>query len=189
MDPTDFARRLLGATLTATSEAGRIAVRITETEAYAGAEDPASHAHRGLTERNQTMFGPPMRLYVYRSYGVHWCCNVTCGEDAQPAAVLLRAGEVTAGQALAEARRGKVRKDNLARGPGNLSQALGITGEDDGLELDGTARFQLEFGPMPDLTAISTGVRVGVSQAADRPWRFWLTGDPSVSAYRRLSRG
>lgn len=185
MDPIQFARRLLGATLTVTGEEGSVAVRITETEAYGGSDDPASHAYRGPRLRNATMFGPPMHLYVYRSYGVHWCANVTCGEDGLPAAVLLRAGEVTGGHGLAEGRRGKVKKQNLARGPGNLAQALGITGEDDGLELTGDGRVRLHLGPDPSPDTISAGPRVGVSKAPDHPWRFWLTGDPTVSAYRR----
>ena len=92
VDPTGFARDLLGATLTIDSDEGCVSARLTETEAHSGPNDPASHAFRGRTPRNAVMFGPPMRLYVYRSYGVHWCWNVTCGEVGQPAAVLLRAG-------------------------------------------------------------------------------------------------
>lgn len=185
MDPADFARRLLGATLTVSSDEGMVSIRLTETEAYGGAHDPASHAHRGPTQRNAAMFGPPMHLYVYRSYGVHWCANITCGEDGRAAAVLLRAGQVTHGQAVAAKRRSIEAPHQLARGPGNLAQALGITGVDDGLPLDGSARVRLDFGQPPRSEQISTGPRVGVSKASDHPWRFWLTGEPTVSVYRR----
>lgn len=168
--------------------AGLVVVELTEVEAYAGTGDPASHAHRGPTRRNATMFGPPGRLYVYRSHGLHWCANVVVGEAGDASAVLLRAGRVVAGLDLARARRGATVADrSLARGPGNLAQALGLTGADDGTDLLGGGALHLEprVGQAP---AVRSGPRVGVSVAAEVAWRFWVEGDPSVSAYRRSPR-
>lgn len=178
------ARGLLGCVLTA----GGVSVRLTEVEAYAGVgEDAASHAHRGRTPRNRTMFGPPGHLYVYFTYGRHWCVNVVCGPEQQAAAVLLRAGEVVAGQPAARARRPAARSDReLARGPARLATALGLDGEADGLGLlDGAGGVRLT-PPEQHATAPETrsGPRVGVAGAGDRPWRFWLHGEPSVSSYR-----
>lgn len=172
------APRLLGAVLT---HAG-VGIRLTEVEAYGGADDPGSHAHRGRTRRNASMFGPPGRLYVYLSYGVHVCANVVTGGPNAPAAVLLRAGEVVTGVPLARVRRGTSTDRDLARGPGRLAQALGLTLADDGAVLD------LEVGRPGE--PLCSGPRVGLRQAADRPWRFWLEGDPTVSRYRpaRASR-
>jgi DNA-3-methyladenine glycosylase len=188
MHPTETARRLLGATLTKISADGTVSVLITETEAYDGAHDPASHAYRGRTPRNGVMFGPANRLYVYRSHGLHWCCNVTCGEDGQPAAVLLRAGRVSDGQSLARARRGPtVSEHKLASGPGNLTQTLGITGEDDGADLR-RSQVALTLGPELSEGHLHSGPRVGVTGAPDVPWRFWIAGDPTVTAYRRSPR-
>jgi DNA-3-methyladenine glycosylase len=179
----DVARRLLGAHLT---HAG-VTVRITEVEAYDGSGDPASHAYRGRTPRTATMFGPAGRLYVYRSYGLHWCANVVCGEEGRAAAVLLRAGRVVAGLAAARERRGPRPADHhLARGPACLTQALGFDGGHDGLPLAGL--LDLDGAQRPDPAAVSAGPRVGVSQEADRPWRFWLTGESTVSTYRRSPR-
>lgn len=177
------ARSLLGRTL----HGHGVAVRITEVEAYGGVLDPASHAYT-RTARSEIMFGPPWRLYVYRSYGMHWCANVVTGPTEQAAAVLVRAGEVVDGLGLARERRGDVPDTRLARGPGNLAQALGITGEDLGTDLlDDTSPVRL--GPEPDdPPPITAGPRVGVSKAADVPWRFWITADPTVSAYRRSPR-
>jgi DNA-3-methyladenine glycosylase len=132
----DLARRLLGSVVVSRVGEERVAVRLTEVEAYAGAADPASHAYRGPTARNSTMFGPPGRLYVYFTYGMHWCMNVVCGPVGEARAVLLRAGEVVAGPALARARRGPaVRDRDLARGPARLTSALGVTGGCDGVDL------------------------------------------------------
>jgi DNA-3-methyladenine glycosylase len=194
--PQVVANRLLGALLMVTSEAGTCTLRITETEAYGGLRDPASHAYRGRTNRNQTMFGPAGRLYVYRSHGLHWCCNVTVGTEDEPMAVLLRSGEVIGGIELARTRRPGVNDLKLARGPGNLTQALGITGADDGTPISllsdpedvrpGRPRLQLVASPRRRRR--SRGPRVGVSVAADVPWRFFLTDDPTVSSYRRSPR-
>ncbi len=177
----EVAPRLLGARLTH----GGVTVRLTEVEAYDGENDPASHAYRGPTARNDVMFGPPGRLYVYFSYGMHWCANVVCGPDGTASAVLLRAGEVVDGVPTARARRGDRPDEALARGPANLTQALGIDRSQDGLELDGL--LVLSPDPVPAEDVLS-GPRVGVSLAHDVPWRFWLRGDRSVSAYRRSPR-
>jgi DNA-3-methyladenine glycosylase len=181
---------LLGWTLTRTTDEGTVAVVLTEVEAYAGATDPASHAYRGLTRRTAVMFGPAGHLYVYFTYGMHWCCNVVTGADGEASAVLLRAGRVVEGVDLARARRGaKVLDRSLARGPATLTQALGITGADDGADLLSGSTVRL--GP-PATDArergVSCGPRVGVSSAADVSWRFWVTGDETVSAYKRSPR-
>ena len=162
---------------------GEVAVRIVEVEAYAGPDDPASHAYRGPGRKNAVMFGPPGHAYVYLSYGVHWCLNVVCHPQGSGGGILLRGGEVVDGVEVALARRGG--NPDLARGPGRLGQALGVTMADSGGDLR-TGRLCLEPAARPALFV--TGPRVGVSRAADRPWRFWIEGDPYVSAYRRSSR-
>jgi DNA-3-methyladenine glycosylase len=177
----EVAPALLGAHLTH----GGVTVRLTEVEAYDGPDDPASHAYRGLTARNAVMFGPAGRLYVYFSYGMHWCCNVVCGPDGRASAVLLRAGEVVDGIRVARERRGGRRDVELARGPANLTQALGIQRHQDGLDL--THHLTLGASPVPS-ERIATGPRVGVSLAHDVPWRFWVKDDPTVSAYKRSPR-
>lgn len=176
----EVAPRLLGGVLT---HAG-VAVRITEVEAYDGENDPASHAYRGRTPRNEVMFGPAGHLYVYFSYGMHWCANVVVGEPGRASAVLLRAGEVVDGVDLARSRRGeRVVDRSLARGPACLTQALGIGREHDGMDLRG--HLTLPSTPPAD---VSVGPRVGVTLAHDVPWRFWVTGDRTVSSYKRSPR-
>ncbi|WP_324194213.1 DNA-3-methyladenine glycosylase [Nocardia blacklockiae] len=192
VEPQAAARRLLGATLWS----GPVAVRIVEVEAYGGDpagpwHDPAAHSGRGRTPRNAVMFGPPGVLYVYFSYGMHTCVNVTSGPDGVASAVLIRAGEVTAGHDTARSRRPTARTDaDLAKGPGNLGSALGITLDDYGTPLfDPASPIRLELGPeLTDTSAVRAGPRVGVSLAADRPWRWWLADSPAVSAYRRSPR-
>lgn len=170
---------LLGAVL----RKGDVAVEITEVEAYQGEDDPASHAWKGLTKRNRVMFGPAGHLYCYTMHG-HTCCNVVVSREGIANAVLIRAGAVTDGLDLARERRPGVVDDKLARGPGNLCRALGITMADAGADLLARdSSVQLLPGRIPE--EISAGPRVGVSRAADDPWRFWITGHPSVSAYRR----
>ena len=179
----EAAPRLLGGVLRHATADGAVAVRLTEVEAYDGDKDPGSHAYRGRTPRNEVMFGEPGYLYVYFTYGMHYCCNVVCGEPGRPSALLLRAGEVVEGVDLARERRGSRDRD-LARGPARLCEALGIDRRHDGVDL--------RSGPLtltaPDRPAakarIRTGPRVGLRNGADRPWRFWLDGEPSVSAYR-----
>jgi DNA-3-methyladenine glycosylase len=164
-----------------------VAVRITEVEAYGGVLDPASHAFT-RTARSEIMFGPPWRLYVYRSYGLHHCANIVTGPTEQAAAVLVRAGAVVEGLDVARRRRGPtVPDERLARGPGNLAEALGITLAD--LDTDLLSPDGVHLGPEVEPAGeVRSGPRVGVSQAADVPWRFWLANEPSVSAYRRSPR-
>lgn len=176
------ARGLLGRVL----HGHGVAVRITEVEAYGGAGDPASHAFT-RTPRSEIMFGPPWRLYVYRSYGMHLCANVVTGPTEVAAAVLIRAGEVVEGIEVARSRRAGVCDLRLARGPGNLARSLGLTLDDLGTELLTGEGVRLGPQPGPE-PPISAGPRVGVSRAADVPWRFWVTDDPTVSAYRRSPR-
>jgi DNA-3-methyladenine glycosylase len=146
--------------------------------------DPAAHSHRGPTPRASIMFGPPGRLYVYFSYGVHWCANVVVGPEGRGSAVLLRAGEVVLGEDVAHSRRAAARAPrDLARGPARLTQALAIGPEDKDADLlDPRSRVRLHRGDPPE--SISTGPRVGISLATDLPWRFWETGAPSVSVFR-----
>lgn len=177
----EVAPRLLGAVL----RHGQVAVRVTEVEAYDGPNDPGSHAFNGRTDRNAVMFGPPGRLYVYFTYGMHHCCNVAIGPEGVPSAVLLRAGELVEGLDLARARRGSVDRD-LARGPARLCQALGIDLTHNGADLSkGDLTLDLAPDPRSGLgDRVRTGPRVGLRKAADRPWRFWLDGDRTVSTYR-----
>ena len=178
----EVAPTLLGAVL----RHGPVAVRLTEVEAYDGASDPASHAYRGRTARNAVMFGPPGHLYVYFSYGMHWAANLICGPDGLASGVLLRSGEVVDGLEVARQRRGRARDRDLARGPGRLTQALGITAEHKGAYLLNGGPLRLEPGRQPD--TILAGPRVGVSVEADRPWRFWDAGSRFVSDYKRSPR-
>jgi len=173
----EVAPRLLGATL----RHGEVAVRITEVEAYDGPHDPGSHAFRGRTTRNAVMFGEPGHLYVYFTYGMHHCCNVVTGPVGAPSAVLLRAGEVVAGLDVARSRRSRSTDRDLARGPARLCQALAIGLGENGADLT-SGLLALELSA--PVTDVSTGPRVGLRGAADRPWRFWQTGDRTVSAYR-----
>lgn len=187
-DPVMAARLLVGAVLT-----GRgVAATIVEVEAYGGPADgpwpdAAAHSFRGRGGRNVVMFGPPGRLYTYRSHGIHVCANVVCGGNEVAGAVLLRAAVVTDGAAVAHTRRGPLlRPAALARGPGNLCSALGIAMDDNGIDLfDPESPVRLTLGPARPVVA---GPRVGVSKAADRPWRLWLPDRPEVSSYRRSPR-
>jgi len=187
--PQDVAPSLLGWLLTRRAADGDVTVELTEVEAYAGTSDPASHAFRGPTRRNAVMFGPAGHLYVYRSHGIHWCCNVVTGPEGDASAVLLRAGRVVEGTALARVRRGeRVADRSLARGPGCLGQALGLSGQHDGSDLLGSGALTLTPPATHTPWQVSTGPRVGVSRASDVRWRYWLVGDPTVSSYRRSSR-
>lgn len=174
----EVAPRLLNAVL----RHGEIAVRLTEVEAYAGPDDPGSHAFRGKTRRNAVMFGPAGLLYCYFTYGMHVCANVTVGPDETPSAVLLRAGEVVEGVSAVRERRVGASDRDLARGPARLCRALGIQLTDDGTDLS-RGPITLELGVPPG--EVANGPRVGLRGAADRPWRFWIPGDPTVSVYRR----
>jgi DNA-3-methyladenine glycosylase len=188
VDPVEAAHRLLGATITSRG----VRAIIVEVEAYGGVPDgpwpdAAAHSYRGRNGRNAVMFGPPGRMYTYRSHGIHVCANVSCGPDGTAAAVLLRAAAVEDGLDVAHARRGDaVRTIALARGPGNLCAALGITMADNGVDVfDMKSPVRLALN---EAHGTVTGPRVGISQAADRPWRLWLAGRPEVSAYRRSPR-
>ena len=204
----EVAPDLLGCVLEHETADGLVAVELTEVEAYAGRSDPASHAYRGKTARNAVMFGPPGYAYVYFTYGMHFCVNVVClGEEGSASAVLLRAARVTAGEELACARRTRgtttIAPRDLARGPARLCQALGIDRSQNGADMvsAGSPLRMLNGAGNPARSAllasgdetlihpatprrIVTGPRVGVSSAAEIPWRFWYDGDPTVSVYR-----
>ena len=192
-DPRLVAPDLLGLILRHDGRAGRIV----EVEAYCGTQDPAAHTYRGRTARNATMFGPAGLLYVYRSYGLHWCDNVVCGAEGEGVAVLIRALRPVEGlDAMREARIAGRRPGavapadrDLCRGPGTLASALGLHGGHDGADL-------LAGGPGPCLeddgwrpARVDQGVRIGISVAADRPWRWWVAGAPEVSGPRRSGGG
>ncbi|MGO9503034.1 MAG: DNA-3-methyladenine glycosylase [Streptosporangiaceae bacterium] len=217
----EVAPDLLGRVLVHDSAEGPVAAVIVETEAYAGQADPASHAYRGQTARNAVMFGPPGHAYVYFTYGMHFCVNLVCQPEGDASAVLLRAGRVIEGAALATARRTAPRRPGgaprpvpaareLARGPGSFCQALGIERSMDGTDICvPSSPLRILAGSVSSTEAgaagsemaaagaqtaadaeggtaavIATGPRVGVSRAAEVAWRFWLAGEPSVSAYR-----
>lgn len=164
-----------------------VAVRLVETEAYTG-DDPACHAYRGRTARNAPLFGPPGHAYVYRSYGIHWCLNVATGQDGVPQGVLLRAAEPLTGLATIRARRGdRVPERDLLRGPGRLTQALAVDGSLSGADLCGD-RPPLRLVADGTAPQVHAGPRVGVSRAADRPWRFVASGSRWVSPYKRHPR-
>ena len=191
--PPEAAEALLGARLVVPAEG--IEAAIVEVEAYGGPEgspwpDPGAHTWPGPTARNAVMFGPAGHLYVYRSYGLHHCANVTCGPDGVGGGVLLRAVRVDAGLDAVRARRGDVPPARLSAGPGNVAGALGITLEDYGSDLcDDASRIRLL--PAPDAVpagAVRRGPRVGLRRASQRPWRLWLDGE-RVSAYRAHPRG
>jgi DNA-3-methyladenine glycosylase len=180
MHPADFlgdspavARALIGATLLVDGVGGVIV----ETEAY-DREDPASHSFAGPTPRNQAMFGPPGRAYVYRSYGIHWCLNFVCREDGHGAGVLIRAIEPTHGVDRMQARRGLEDLRLLCSGPGKLGQALAITHELNGHRLD---REPFRVLAPPHGIEVVSGPRIGISKAIDLPWRFGLAGSRFVS--------
>jgi DNA-3-methyladenine glycosylase len=175
-DVLEVAPRLLNAVL----RNGDVALRITEVEAYDGPGDPGSHAYNGRTDRNAVMFGPAGRLYVYFTYGMHYCCNVTAGPEGSPSAVLLRAGEVVDGLDTARDRRRSSDRD-LARGPARLCQALALDLSHNGADL---LSGPVTLTPAEPPAGVRTGPRVGLRKAADRPWRYWIDGEPTVSTYR-----
>lgn len=193
-DALAVARDLLGAYLTARSAAGDVTLRITEVEAYEGADDPASHAFRGRTARNSAMFAEPGRLYVYRHLGLHHCVNVVARPSGEPAAVLLRAGEVVDGAELARDRRlraGVVDSDRqLARGPARLAVALGLDLGANGADVTepGGDVVLHRREPLVAASHVASGARVGVggpgADVSRFPWRLWLADERTVSAYR-----
>lgn len=212
---TEVAPYLLGARLSHTTDQGTVSVRITEVEAYLGPHDsawpdPGSHTYRGKTPRNALMYGPAGHLYVYFTYGMHFCANIVCGPKGDPSACLIRAGEVVEGLELARFRRPTAKNDDeLAKGPARLAKTMGISGENNGAELglgpengaafrhghapstNRRAEFHLELAALGQDPLMSTGPRVGVSGpggSSEYPWRFWLSNDPSVSVFRAAAR-
>jgi DNA-3-methyladenine glycosylase len=172
---SEVAPDLLGSIVTSTIGGSRVSVVITEVEAYTP-DDPASHSHRGMTGANASMFAGPGTLYVYRSYGIHWCMNVVVGQVGEGAAVLLRGGVLIDGHEAAVARRG--RPDHICDGPGRLTQALGVTGDEDGIDLLGDdSPVRLESGTR---LPYRTTARIGISRAVDVQWR-WLATGPVLS--------
>jgi DNA-3-methyladenine glycosylase len=208
----EVAPELLGCTV---AHAG-VTIRLTEVEAYDGANDPGSHAFRGQTPRTRVMFGEPGGLYVYFTYGMHWCANLVCGPPGAASAVLLRAGEVVAGRETARSRRAGVIDRDLARGPARLAMTLALNRDQNGIDTiatDSPLVMRVAVGSVPGWSVVpsspsgpsaaegpdpgapastrpivGSGPRVGVSgpggDAAVYPWRFWLEGEATVSAYR-----
>lgn len=167
--PEEAAPLLLGAHLVSVVDGAEVRVEVNEVEAYKGADDPASHAFRGQTDRNGSMFAQPGTLYVYRSYGIHHCANSAAGPEGVGWGILIRGGHVVDGEGIAARRRG--RGSDLANGPGKLCQALGITIDHDGTDLlDSASVIRLEPGRRPEMVMATP--RVGITKAADRPWRF-----------------
>lgn len=199
----EVAPRLLGARVSTLIDGHRVVVRITEIEAYHGlgtgeVSDPASHARMGPTARNATMWGDPGHLYVYLSHGIHSCVNVVTGPEGVAGGLLLRAGEIVEGGEVVAVRRPAARTSrDFARGPGRLGEALGLRHpRHDGIDAiagaetwpperaGALARLDLAREPVRD---VSSGPRVGVAGRAGTsafPWRFWITGDPTVSVFR-----
>jgi len=196
----EMAPGLLGCVLRHDTPDGAVAVLLTEVEAYAGAADAASHAFRGRTARTAVMFGEPGHSYVYFTYGMHFCVNLVCLPEGTASAVLLRAGRVIEGAALAASRRyagraagpetsGPAGERDLARGPARLCQALGIDRSLNGADVCDPASPLRVSGPaqVVGTADIDSGPRVGVSRAAEVPWRFWIAGEPTVSPYRAFA--
>ncbi len=185
------APELLGCVIEHQTAEGLVAVRLTEVEAYQGDLDPGSHAYRGLTPRNAIMFGAAGYVYVYFTYGMHYCMNLVCDGVGTAAAVLLRAGEVIEGVDLATLRRGSSSRD-LARGPARLTVALGVGRGEYGLDAcDPASPLQVRSGGRSGRRSagrVLAGPRVGLSAGAETPWRFWLDGEPTVSAFRAYAQ-
>lgn len=181
-DPLDIAPLLLNKLLIRGTRVGRIV----EVEAYRGGEDPASHTYKGQTRRNAIMFGPPGHLYVYFTYGMHWCANAVCGPEGIGHAVLLRALAPVAGlPAMRRARPVGTTDAQLTSGPAKLGQAFGITGAQDGADLvTGHGGLTIGDDGVPPPAEPGVSGRIGIRQAADRPWRWWVPGDPHVSRGR-----
>ena len=181
-DPREVAPELLNKVLV---RGGR-AARIVEVEAYCGGEDPGSHAYRGRTARNATMFGRPGLLYVYFTYGMHWCANAVCGEEGEGVAVLLRAAAPLAGIEEMRAARTAARRDrDLCSGPAKLCQAFALDRSFDGADLvSGDRAVVVVDGGVAPPSAPANGVRVGLTAGAEHPWRWWVAEEPNVSRWR-----
>ena len=176
-----LARAVLGRLLVCDGPEGRVGGWIVETEAYCGARDPASHAWRGRSPRNRVMFGPPGHAYVYLIYGVHLCLNLVAEREGRAAAVLVRALAPWHGEALMRRRRGVEAAERLARGPGNLGRALGLTRGHDGADLTRGPIWLSDHPPRRFGLMIASGPRVGIRRGIERPWRFYLEGHACVS--------
>jgi DNA-3-methyladenine glycosylase len=193
-DARDLARSLLHKVLVARDASGDVlAARIVEVEAYRGAEDPGSHAYRGMTARNATMFGPPGHLYVYFTYGMHWCANVVARERVPGSAVLLRAAVPMRGIELMRSRRAKARRDrDLLSGPAKLCQAFAITGAHDGTDLTrgrGALRIVDDGMPPPADPLVTTRIGLAAGRGDDFEWRYCVAGHPHVSRSPRGTAG
>jgi len=183
-DSRELAPLLLNKVLaTRTADGSRLAARIVEVEAYCGSDDPGSHAYRGMTPRTEVMFGPPGRLYVYFTYGMHWCANVVATKDGDAAAVLLRAAAPVDGIEVMRERRPKARRDrDLLAGPARLCQAFGLTGADNGADLvRGAVRIHDDGVVPPAAPGVSTRIGLAAGRGDDHPWRFYVPGDPNLS--------
>jgi DNA-3-methyladenine glycosylase len=182
--PDDVARDLIGTMMMVCSRDEAVTVRIVESEAYGGDDDPASHAFRGRTPRNSTMFGPAGCLYVYRSYGVHWCMNVVTQGIDVASAVLLRAAELVSGDLLIPS---TANSSRILRGPGSLTNALNVTGDDNGRDCCGSdARITFDLVHEPLVGAVLSSPRVGISRGRERLSRYYLEGSPAVSKVPRV---
>jgi DNA-3-methyladenine glycosylase len=178
-DPRDVAPELLNKLVVRDDRIGRIV----EVEAYCGGEDPGSHAYRGMTARNASMFGPPGHLYVYFTYGMHWCANAVCSDEGVGVAVLLRALAPVAGMETMRELRPKARRErDLCSGPGKLCQAMSITKELDGADIvSGTSGVRIADDGTPPPTAPGNSLRIGLTAGAEHPWRWFVPGDPNLS--------
>jgi DNA-3-methyladenine glycosylase len=189
-DALSVARDLIGCVFVHDDPRGRVSVRLVETEAYRGVIDPGSHGYRGPTPRTEVMYGPPAHLYVYFTYGMHWCANIVCTRDGVCEAVLLRAGEPVAGIELMRLRRARISDDKLlAAGPARLTQALGIDRVHNGSSLLRGGRFWCERDSATadyQKSEIFQTVRIGLSvgRGDDLPWRFVVAGNPYASRRR-----
>lgn len=182
---TEVAADLLGCEISHRTAEGLVAGVIVEVEAYAGELDPASHAYRGKTARNEVMFGEPGHAYVYFTYGMHFCVNLVCEPVSVAAAILIRAARIVEGADLAAARRAGAAPRDLARGPARLCQALRIDRDLNGADVcDLASPLRVVAAARPDPAAIATGPRIGVSQGAETPWRYWIANNDFVSNYR-----
>ncbi|MET0717449.1 MAG: DNA-3-methyladenine glycosylase [Pseudoxanthomonas sp.] len=179
-DPRQVAPELLNKILVAPD--GRSG-RIVEVEAYAGHEDPAAQTYRGRTRRNATMFGPPGHMYVYFTYGMHWCANAVCGEEDEGVGVLIRALEPLTGLDRMRAVRLRAKRDtDLCSGPARLTQALSITGANDGADLvEADQGFRIASDGMPPPELPVSSARIGITKAVEHPWRWHVDGNPNVS--------
>jgi len=183
-DSRELAPLLLNKLLvTRTDDGVRLAARLVEVEAYCGSDDAGSHAYRGMTPRTEVMFGPPGHLYVYFTYGMHWCANVVATKDGDAAAVLLRGAAPVEGIEVMRERRVKARRDrDLLAGPARLCQAFGLTGAENGADLvRGTVRIYDDGVPPPAAPGVSTRIGLTPGRGDEHPWRFYVPGDPNLS--------